>query len=342
MRRENPDWEPGGDDEETAARLLCRATARPDIPAERADRVRDAVRDAWQASVDRRRVRRLVVVAVVATAAAIAIAMAIRPLEIRHPASGAAADLVARVERIEGHVRRSTPDLRSALTPIDLRQDDRVVSGDVLETDGRSRTALRLKDGTSLRLDGGARARMLSSTIIELTNGAVYIDSVRNDGGIEVRTPLGTARDVGTQFEVRVSHTLLRVRVRSGSVELRHRDRSASALAGTELVLADGEISRRAITPFGPEWEWTASVAPRFDIDGRPLASFIDHLCREHGWTVHYEDDELARRSWTNILHGSVRGLPPTGALEVALATSGLEHRFDGGDLSIYRSPNAR
>ena len=187
----------------------------------------------------------------------------------------------------------------------------------------------------SLRLDTDTRARLDSDAVIELVAGAVYIDSGKAAGGLEVRTPLGTARDIGTQFEVRVDEASTRVRVRDGIVEVRQGDRAMSAHRGTELtVTADSAISE-AVAPFGPEWDWTARLAPPIETDGQPLAVFLEAVSREHGWRVRYADAPLARYAADSIMHGSVVGLPPREAVAVMLTSSGLEHHFDNGEIVV-------
>ena len=69
--------------------------------------------------------------------------------------------------------------------------------------------------------------RPLSPSEIELSAGAVYIDTGSESARFAVRTPLATARDLGTQFEVRLLDDTLRLRVRSGIVELKDGVRAA-------------------------------------------------------------------------------------------------------------------
>ena len=234
-------------------------------------------------------------------------------------------ETVATVERVDGEAR--------------LAPEDSVRTGEWVETGATARVALRLSDGTSVRLDTGSRTRLLSSTLIELAYGALYLDTGGDSKGLEVRTPMGTVHDVGTQFEIRLSDASLRLRVRTGVVEVRRGAQSIPARPGTEVTLAAaGTVSRR-VSAHGPEWEWAVNLAPAFEIEGRPLAAFLDHLSREHGWTLRYADAALARDASSIILHGSVNGLQPRDALEVALTTSGLFHRFRDGELLVSRTP---
>jgi ferric-dicitrate binding protein FerR (iron transport regulator) len=202
--------------------------------------------------------------------------------------------------------------------------------------------ALRLGDGTSVRVDRGSRARLLAPTVIDLASGAVYLDTGRDSADLEVRTPFGTAHDIGTQFEVRLDAAAVRVRVRSGIVELRRGGESVNARAGTELTVSAGAAVRRAMPANAPDWAWAANLAPVFEIEGRTVSAFLEHTAREQGWTLHYADARLTRDSSAIILHGSVAGLPPQDALAVALSASGLAHRLDGEDLHVFRERESR
>ena len=172
-----------------------------------------------------------------------------------------------------------------------------------------------------------------------LVTGAVYIDSERESPSLEVQTTFAAVRDVGTQFEVRVGTSALRVRVRSGVVEVRRGTVLSSARPGTELTVDSRGVLRRAFAPYGPEWAWAAGIGPGFAIEGRPLSGFLDHLCREHGWTLAYADAALAHAASRIILHGSIEGLQPSDALDMVLATSGLTRQWNDGELLVTRNP---
>lgn len=333
---------PVSSDEDSTARLLRIAARRPGVPADRLERVRSAVHLEWHAAVRRRTVRRRAVASAALLAAAAGLVLAFRTTVPRVDAPPEAREIVARVERVEGQARRTIDARGDYLSTINLSSNDDVPSGEWVETDATSGVALRLTGGTSLRLDTGTRARLVSATAVELIDGGVYVDTGHVSPGIEVRTPVGTAHDIGTQFEVRVGARSLRVRVRTGAVEVRHGDRAIPAPAGTELTVAEGRAVTARVSPFGPEWEWAVRAALAFEIEGRPLAAFLEHLAREQGWTLKYASPALARDASSIILHGSVEGLQPREALGVALATSGLSHRFRDGELSIMRPMDLR
>ena len=330
--------------EDELGRLLRAAGPRLDVAGGRSARVQHSVRDAWRAAIRRRTSRRRMAIGItlLSTAAVVIIALGVgRPNRVPVPASAAT---VALLERTEGTVEAFTAGSAGSAGSVDpahptmprrLTASASVQAGEWVATGATARAALRLTTGVSLRLDTDTRARLDSDAVIELVAGAVYIDSGEAAGGLEVRTPLGTARDIGTQFEVRVDEASTRVRVRDGIVEVRQGDRAMSAHRGTELtVMADSAISE-AVAPFGPEWDWTARLAPPIETDGQPLAVFLEAVSREHGWSVRYSEAGLARYAADSVMHGSVAGLPPCEAVAVMLTSSGLEHHFDNGEIVV-------
>jgi ferric-dicitrate binding protein FerR (iron transport regulator) len=281
----------------------------------------------------RARRRAVAMLAVLSTAAA---ALIVSRLLLSPGVPPAQAEAVATIERLDGGgtVLRS-PD--GAARPAGAAATT-IRPGDRIETGRSGRVALRLSAGASLRIDRGTGARFVSSRSIELDAGALYVDGGRDSADLEIHTPFGVVSDVGTQFEVRVVVSAMRVRVRSGLVEVRRGSRMATVRPGTELTIDEAGWRQRQVLPYGPEWEWAGHLAPRFAIEGRPLAAFLDHVCREQGWTLTYGDAALARESSGIILHGSVHGLEPAEAVAVALATAGLAHRFQSGELVITRA----
>jgi hypothetical protein len=330
----------GEADDDLTARLVRMAGARSPVPAARAARVRAAVHAQWQVGRRRRVVRRRALSGSAMIATAALLILMIERVGRLDRVAAPLGEPVAVVEQIDGTPRRVS-DVADA--PSRLSRNDAVRTGEWIETDARARLALRFLDGTSVRLDVGSRARPLSSDVIELSAGAVYIDTGGESGHFEVRTAMATARDVGTQFEVRLfDSTRLRLRVRTGLVELSDGVRSVSGRGGTEVTLsATGAVSR-PIAVHGPDWDWTARVLPPSDIEGLALSTFLERMAREHGWGLRYADAELAAEASRITLHGSVSGLAPHEAVEVAIATSGVRHRLEGGELVVRRASEGR
>jgi ferric-dicitrate binding protein FerR (iron transport regulator) len=330
--------DPHADDaaEEAAMMQLLRMSgARSSMPAFREARVRAAVHSRWQAHARRRTVRTRVLIAslsLAAVSALVVVAGRISAPEQPHATIGA---IVATVEQIDGSPRvRGTA---SGSLAKNLAHKDPVRTGEWIETDAGARVAMRFADGTSVRLDVGSRVRPVSAGVIELSAGAVYVDTGQESGRFEVRTPVATAHDIGTQFELRLIERGVRLRVRTGIVELRDGARSVAGRSGTEVTFSDTGAVSRPIAAHGSEWDWTAAVSPALKIDGLALASFLEGMSREHGWALVYGDPSLSREAAGIVLHGSVEGLSPRDALDVALRTSGLQYRLADGELVVLR-----
>jgi ferric-dicitrate binding protein FerR (iron transport regulator) len=213
---------------------------------------------------------------------------------------------------------------------------------DVIETDGDSRASLRAPDGSSVRLDRSSRLRLIAPSVIELVDGAVYIATSEGSRGFEVRTSTGTVLDIGTQFEIRVRETSLRVRVRTGAVEIQRREGIVPTRAGSETIVSANGVDTRRVSTYGPEWDWMARLATPFEIEGRSLQAFLDHVSREEGWTLRFANSTVAAAASRIVLHGSVEGLKTDDALGVALATSGLQYRLGAGELLVSRPADAK
>ena len=213
-----------------------------------------------------------------------------------------------------------------------------VRAGALIETDSETRAALRLAGGASLRLDTGTQVRLLDAENLELLAGGVYIDSEdpRGSGGLAVRTHLGIARDLGTQFEVRLTTDTLRVRVREGLVLVDDGDNHHETHPGAELTVeAQGRARHRVIDLHGPAWEWPLETAPEFELEGESLGNYLRWLERETGWRTRFEDPSLEPSKTAVILHGSLEGLRPDQTPELVLATCGLRSRLADGVLIL-------
>jgi ferric-dicitrate binding protein FerR (iron transport regulator) len=333
------DPEPHADDDDAEPamlQLLRMSGARSAMPAFREARVRAAVHSRWRLDTRRRIVRTRALIASLSLVSAAALVVIAGRIPARDQPRTAIGDIVATVEEIDGSPRRVQGTADGSIAK-DLADKDPVRSGEWVETDAGARVALRFADGTSVRLDVGSRVRPLSAGAIELSAGAVYVDTGRESGRFEVRTPIATAHDIGTQFELRLMDRALRLRVRSGLVELRDGPRSVAGRGGTEVTFSDTGAVSRPIAAHGSEWDWTAAISPPLKIEGLALASFLESMSREHGWALVYGDPSLAREAAGIVLHGSVERLSPREALDVTLRTSGLKHRLDAGELVVFR-----
>lgn len=201
---------------------------------------------------------------------------------------------------------------------------------------------LNLPDGVTARLDAKSRLRALSPTVLELERGAVYVDTGEGpQKAIEIRTSVGTVRDIGTRFAVRIvepERSALLVRVRDGAVLTEQNGRIYRTQAGQELTLrSDGTWERHEAAPYGPEWAWVLAATPGFEIEGRTLREFLHWVSRETGWRIVLADAGLEDSASQTVLHGSIGKLPPDQAPFAVLPGAGLEGEVENGALIVRR-----
>jgi ferric-dicitrate binding protein FerR (iron transport regulator) len=336
----NPGDTPPEDD--PIARLFERAGPRSTAPKEREDRIRGAVRAHWRRELGAESPRRAPawIAATLAAAAAVVVVLA-WGLWSRGQRSPGEATSIATLLRSEGSIRLvdGAPGRAEDGT---LRAGEALPPGTSVETASDGRAALALADGSSLRIDSGTRVRLLTGPTLDLEHGTIYIDSGPGQGRrafLEVRTRLGVVRDIGTQFEVRLTADELWLSVREGLATLASAGRSFGASAGTRLVAAGTGVESRPLE--NPDWSWVLTIAPAFEMEGKTLHEYLDWLARETGWRLEFADPAIAREAPTVVLHGSVAELRPDETPAAVLPTCGLGHRLSGGTLVIERLDGA-
>jgi hypothetical protein len=173
---------------------------------------------------------------------------------------------VAELAVARGGVERFVPD--------DARWEA-LPSGAQLDAGARLRTSpdggaafVVLRD-LVVRADGATEWIFDDATHLTLTGGTLYVDtgSAGSAGrALQIVTPHGVVRHVGTQYEVRALSSELRVRVREGRVQLEPRAAGPAreTAAGEELLLmADGAVALRPFAADSPEWQWAEALAVR-------------------------------------------------------------------------------
>ncbi len=347
-RDQMPDPTPPLADDAEVRRLLEAAGPRPPVPEEDLAAIAAGARWAWEAQVRRQAKRRRwparAVVAWAALAAMLVLSLGLGWwLASRQEAAPA---MVAQVEALTGPVRlelEGKPARRLAV-------GESIPHGAVLRTgsgggEPASRASLRLAGGATLRVDVATRLRFAAADLVDLRAGAVYADTGPNGeagAALAVRTALGTARDVGTQFAVRLeaaAPAAMRVRVRDGAVVVERAGRSYRTATGQELVLQeDGAVRRLAVPAYGPGWEWVMAAGTGFEIEGRSLRELLDWVARETGWQVRFADPGLAAAAERILLHGDPGPLRPDEAPFLVLPGAGLEGELQNGELTVRRA----
>jgi ferric-dicitrate binding protein FerR (iron transport regulator) len=307
---------------------LIRAAGRRTAPPEEAYRqVLAAATAAFHEKKTRRFERNGLMAAAAAVIAAIAIALALqwRPASLQPRA--------ATVVRLVGSVELATAQGWQAL----IDANSVLPAGARLRTLPGGSAALALEDGASLRLAAATEVTLDGSRDLMLRSGKLYLDHrARSGPGYRIETPAGTARDVGTQFELQVRDGALRLRVREGSVEIDRAGQVVSGAAGEQLDFDPlGGVARSTIAANDRAWQWAEAIAPTPDMDGKSAAALIAWVARETGHQLRYESSGVEQRATTVILHGNIRHLTPLAALDAMLATTDLVYVLRGDTMEI-------
>ena len=152
----------------------------------------------------------------------LAITMQILPVGNGVPQGSAATILV---ESLAGPAWIRGTGEAGTLQPRALEVGDEVPLESRLTTDDEGRAAIQLASGHSVRLDRATSIRLLDAGSIALDKGAIYVDSgleARSATPLDIHTPLGLVREIGTQFEIRLQGDSVRVLFRSQPQRLRH------------------------------------------------------------------------------------------------------------------------
>lgn len=320
---EDADGRPGDD---ALAQLIRRAGRRPEPPPDAYRQVLQASTEVWAAGVRSRRRRRLVY-ALAASVLTGAVAIGLIQ-QITTPAYVPAQ--VATVYHGYGVVMIKTPADEGWRT-LD-NEAARLDEGTRVRTGSDSGLGLRLSGGESLRLAQQTEVSIVSADRIHLDRGTAYLDTgPAGASGLEMYTPLGVIRHIGTQFEATYTVNQMRLRVREGVVQLQRGNELRRTDAGTQVVIDfEGGTVESAIEPYGPDWDWVQALAPMPDTEDQTLAAFLKWVARETGRNIHFANRDLRVRANTIVLHGQTRRLMPMEALAVMLQTTDFQYTVTG------------
>jgi hypothetical protein len=322
----------GAGPEERLDRDLNEALRTQPLSAEALARIQAAVQKEWAglhagSSSSRRRVW-------AAVAAGVCSLVLILAWVTRSPPTPVLFGSISRIEKGETILGSKGVQHRSA------RVGDTIHSGDELTAHGIG--LVSLPAGSNLRVGAETVINVLGRSDIELVRGMIYVDhppAAAMTSLLRVHTRAGTIEHVGTAFEVLSSEQIVRVRVREGEVRLRNAGRDTIAAAGTEIVAtSDGVVSHGSIPLNGEQWRWISSMAPVYEIEGRPLLDFLEFESRELGYQLVFTDPRARQVAERTILHGTVRGREPLDAVSSVLATTSLTYSIHGNTLQVQSS----
>ena len=321
------------DGEQDLGHVLRNAGRRAEPPEDLTRAVRARAEAQWREAVALRTGRRRIGFSLAAGFAVAAVS-----LWIARPLFQGPGERVAEVRLAVGSVQAKAGWL-SRWQP--LAAHGVLAVGEELVTDSNGRAALALADDLSVRLDHDTRVRFVDPVHISILRGALYVDSGGSgrsrERELQILTPAGSVRHVGTQYEARLVGSDVRIAVREGKVEL---DTSAGAThraaAGEAMTISStGSVERSRLSPYDAQWAWVSKTAPVFNIDGVSVAEFLTWVARELGRDVVYADAQAQAEASRVTLSGSIAGLSPEDALEAVLPTTTLRSELRSGQLIV-------
>lgn len=308
------------------AKILQKVAARAKPSAEMSATIKSQVKEVWQEEValhkehaehkqTKQRHRWLAVAASITVAVGAGFLFNLQP----DP------DYTGTVARVVGNVEYRSPaqqDWQPLNDSIALQADTDIRSA------AGSYTALSLANGMTLRLDENSIVQINEQAQIYLSQGGLYAESDEALAGqsITVNTVFGSARDIGTEFEVRVNANDWRVQVREGLVVVNADQLNETAQAGERLLIAqDQTVQRQLISSADTSWQWTNKVHQPFAIEGAKLSEYLSWWSDETGRKVIFKNSDDALAASNTILHGSVNSMTVDDSLAVVLSTTRFE-----------------
>ena len=281
--------------DEDVQRLVGSVGPRDTPPAEVRERVRHAVRNAWEDLAPVRRGGAATNVFVLAACIAVA---AVCASLVWLPGSAAPAVVVGEVAYATGGHVVANSQLAAPL----------LATGATVETPQQGRVLVRLTDGALIRLDGGTKLTLHAAAVVGLSHGRLFVDSAGS--GIAVVTPSRVrVQSVGTQFEVGVEDERVVVAVRQGRLEVHAGGRSIRSEAldgiGEALVLAGGDVVlTERVSATGARWDWIHASVPAFELNGATVFEFLAWATAETGFALEFANERVARHAKAVRLHG--------------------------------------
>ena len=249
---------------------------------------------------------------------------------IREPASVPEARPVGTIVRVTGSTASA-----------DFAVGNEIRVGEILDTSSGEGLGIRLRNNTSLRLDGNSLLKLDATDEFTLLLGRVYADTGADAYAkkqLTIHTASGSAVDIGTQFSVGFKDADMSIAVREGRVDVTDALETHEVAAGRKLVVRPGAAVRFEDVPTsGSSWDWAVTLAPSFEIEGRSLMDFLKWVSREMGYELEFVNDEQRMAAMQARLHGSAEGLDLEEAIDMVFSTTGFSYSIDDQVLSVYR-----
>lgn len=195
-----------------------------------------------------------------------------------------------------------------------------------IRTGMNSFASINMNNGLNVRISENSQIELLAIDEVTANSGIVFVNtqSSLNPGNvITISTPFGEVKDIGTQFQVKITPIDWQIQVREGQVEINDGAEQHFASKNERIAIsADDSVQVTEISSDDASWEWTQEVSSAFDLEGSRLSEFLNWVGIETGKEIEYQSEIARISAHLTILHGSVEGLKPIDSLATVLMTT--------------------
>lgn len=187
--------------------------------------------------------------------------------------------------------------------------------------------SMTLENKMNARLASGSTMILHAGNHIELLNGSIYADSHESEStdSLLIQTAFGSARDIGTQFQVTATEDQWSVQVREGEVLIKDSSYEDRLQSGEKVSIGnDDQLTESQLDSRDASWRWTESVRPEFNIEGRHLNEYLEWAARETGRELRYVNDGAKQSAKSAVLSGTIAGLSAADSLDLVMHTTDL------------------
>lgn len=177
-----------------------------------------------------------------------------------------------------------------------------IAAGDTIGTGDNGTTTLQLSNATTLTLAPGSELKFNGYAQLQLLTGKLYVDSPGENTSIEITTPWGKIEDIGTQFEVSVDKSELRVAMREGKVKMSlanstHLAQFNNGLGDVISVDSSLQINRTTLASDDEHWNWMLPALTPIDLEGLSVHQLMLWASRTMGKPVIYDSPDTEERA---------------------------------------------
>jgi hypothetical protein len=198
--------------------------------------------------------------------------------------------------------------------------------------------------GYTLRLDFNSEIE-LQAAAIQLAKGRLYAsdsEQIIGQTQLNIVTPHGQVRDIGTQFTVRVDDDSTVATVRRGAIQVvtvnsEHQVEATPGSATRITVNSEGQAQTKDVAASGNDWQWIYAVSEPFQLEGKSIHQFLQWSVSESGRELAFASASAELYARRVRLYGSTPRLDPEQAVTPVLEATDLRAQLQDDTLLVRK-----